>query len=118
MLIDCHAAFGTSEDDERSNMESQALPSQAHPPPQYLQQPPADSSHADLDILKVMLAVGGANYETVLRDANMHKGPDSENIPSDQCGGEARRVNLKRKARYITRSVAEMHAYYTDVNIY
>ena len=56
-----------------------------------------------------MLAAGGLNYETVLRDI----GPASENIPSERCGGEARRANLKRKARYITRSVAETFAYWT-----
>ena len=38
-------------------------------------------------------------------------GPDSENIPSERCGGEGRRAN--RKARYTTQSVAETSAYCT-----
>ena len=32
---------------------------------------------------------------------------------SERCGGEARRANLKRKAGYIARSVAETLAYFT-----
>ena len=60
-----------------------------------------------------MLAAGGPNYETVLHDANTQMVPDSENIPSERCGGEARRANLKQKAKYITRSVAETFAYCT-----
>ena len=34
-------------------------------------------------------------------------GPDSENIPSERSGGEARRANLKQNARYLKLSVAE-----------
>ena len=44
-----------------------------------------------------MLAAGGPNYETVLHDADTQMGPDSENIPSERCGGEARRANLKQR---------------------
>ena len=62
---------------------------------------------------KVMLAAGGPNYESVLRDTDSHTGPDSENIPSERCRGEARRANLNRKARFVTRSVAETFAYCT-----
>ena len=70
-------------------------------------------SHADLDMRKVMLAAGGPNYETVLHDADIQMGPNSQIIPSKRCGGEARRANLKRKARYTTQSVAETFVYCT-----
>ena len=69
--------------------------------------PPAVPSHADLDMRKVKLAAGGPNYETVLHDADIQMGPESQIIPSERCGGQARQANLKQKARYITRSVAE-----------
>ena len=87
---------------------------------------PAVPSHADLDMRKVMLAAGGLNYktvlrdtdihigpdsETVLRDTDIHIGPDSENFPSERRGGEARRANLKRKARYIMLSIAKTFVY-------
>ena len=58
-------------------------------------QPPAVPSHADLDMRKVMLAAGGPNCESVLHDADIQMGPDSQIIPSERCGGEARRANLK-----------------------
>ena len=83
-----------------------------HPPPlQDLPQPqpfPAMHWHAEPDMRKVMHAAGGPNYETVL----LETGPDSKNIPSEQCGGEAMRVDLKRMARniMIARSVAETFA--------
>ena len=91
------------------------MPSQEHSPPQYLPPPPAVPSNADLDMRKVMLAAGGPNFETVLHDADiqMPVGPDSQIIPSERCGGEARQANLKRKARYITQSVAKTFAYCT-----
>ena len=98
-------------DEERFDPESEALPSLAHSPPQYLPQPPSVPSLADPDMRKVRLAAGGPNYEleTVLRDTDIHM--DSENIPSERCG--SRRANLKRKARCMTRSVAEILAYCT-----
>ena len=99
-MIDFRAAFRDPEDDERSNPESQELPSPEHsPPPQYPPHPPAvlRPRHADLDLRKAMLAAGGPNYETVLHDADTQMGPDSENIPSERCGGEARRANLKQR---------------------
>ena len=47
-LIDFRAAFGDSEDDERSDPELQALPSVEHSqPPQY---PSPDLDNADLDM--------------------------------------------------------------------
>ena len=71
---------------------------------------------------KVVLAAGGPNYETVLHDVDAHwqKEQDSSSgtgtgiIPSERCGGDARQANLKRKARYISRSVAETFAYCTQ----
>ena len=53
------------------------------------------------------------NYEAVLRETDVHMGPESENILSERYGGEARRANLKQKARHIARSVAETFAYST-----
>ena len=116
MLIDWCAAFGDSDDDddERSDPETHALPSPEHSPPPPDPQPPSIPSHASLGMRKVMLAAGGPSYEKVLHDADIQIGPDAENIPSERCGGEARRANLKRKARYITRSVAETFAYCTS----
>ena len=73
---------------------------------------PCSAGHA-----QVMLAAGGPNYESVLRDTDSHMGPDSENIPGERCGGEARRANLKQKARFITRSVAETFAYCTSKTV-
>jgi hypothetical protein len=116
MLIYCIAAYGDSDDydDERSDPESQALPSQEHsPPPPDLQQQPSIPSHASLGMAKVMLAAGGPNYEKVLHDADIHIEPDSEEIPSERCGGEVRQDNLKQKARYIMQSLAETFAYCT-----
>ena len=81
------AAFGDSEDDERSDQELQALPSPAHSPPHNLPQPLAIPSNADLDKRKVMLVAGWPNYETVLCDTDIHMRPDSENFPSKRCGG-------------------------------
>ena len=74
---------------------------------------PSSSQPCRLDMRKVMLAAGGLNYKTVLRDTDIHIGPDSENFPSERCGGEARRANLKRKARYIMLSVAKTFVYCT-----
>ena len=82
----------------RNLADLQALPS---PPPQYSPQvkarnpqPSPDLDYADLDMRNAMLAAGGHNYETVLHDADTHKGPelaqkgpDLENIPSERCGG-------------------------------
>ena len=83
-MIDFRAAFRDPEDDERSNPESQELPSPEHsPPPQYPPHPPAvlRPRHADLDMRKVMLAAGGSNYEIVLHYADTQMRPNSENIP-------------------------------------
>ena len=63
---------------------------------------------------KWCLLRGWPNYESVLRDMDILMGRDSENIPSERCEGEARRANPKRKARFITRSVAETFAYCTS----
>ena len=62
-----------------------------------------------------MHTAGGPNYETVIRetDIRVNMGPNSDNIPSEWCGGEARWANLKRKARYIARTIAEKFAYCT-----
>jgi hypothetical protein len=110
----CREAFGDSEDDERSDAEPQSLPSPGNsPPPEDLLQSPVVPSQA-ADMCKAMLQAGGPNYQKVLQDADIHMGTHSENIPSERCGGEARRAILKRKARYITRSAAETFAYCTS----
>ena len=77
-------------------------------------QPSPDLDYADLDMHNPIIAAGGPNYETVLHNEDSQMGPGSENIPSKRCGVEARRANLQRKARYVTRSVAETFAYCTE----
>lgn len=111
---ECRAAFGDSEDDEGSCPESQSLPSPEHFPPPYITQPHAVPRHTVQDMRKVMLAAGGPNYDTVLHDVDIQMEQFSGSISSERCAGEARRANLKRKARDITRSVAETFAYCTQ----
>ena len=96
--------------DQESKASPPGYPSQVHSALRDLQQPPAIPSHPELDMHKLMNAFGGPNYETVLRETNIHMGSDSEKIPSERFGGEARRANLKRKAKDIAWSVAETFA--------
>ena len=70
------------------NQPGPPLSSQAHFPPQDLPQHQAIPSHAELDMREVMHADGGPNYQTVMRETDIHMGPDSENIPSERCGGK------------------------------
>ena len=110
----CREAFGDSEDDERSDAEPQSLPSPGNsPPPEDLPYPPDVLGQA-ADMCKAMFQAGGPNYQKVLQDAGIQMATHSGNIPSERCGGEARRAILKRKARFITRSAAETFAYCTS----
>ena len=109
------AAFGDSEDDERSYRDLPRVASISFTcifSSWKSATTPAVPSHADLNMRKVMLGSGGPNYKTVLLDTDIHMGPDSENIPGERCG-EARRANLKQKARFISWSVAETFVYCT-----
>ena len=89
-----------------------------HSPSEDLQPPAAPEqgdihSQPQLDMREVMRAAGGPNFLTVLHNTDVHMGPHSDKIPSERCGGEARRANLKRKARHIARSAAETFAFST-----
>ena len=110
------AAFDDSEDDEPDlggTAPDADPPVHPSPDPQDLQQPvaPINPGRAQLDMRKVMFTAGGPDYDRVLQETDVHIGADASNIPSERCGGEARRANLKRKARHIARSVAETFAY-------
>jgi hypothetical protein len=61
-----------------------------------------------------MAAVGGPNYVNALKEADARTGVEPLDIPFERCGGESRRMLLKRKAHDITRSTAEMFAYCTS----
>ena len=57
------------------------------------------------DMRTVMRKVGGPDYEEILRELDDHLGPGNHVFPSERCGGEARRLLLKRKA-------SQMSAYF------
>ena len=84
------------------------------PPAEDLPQPPPPSSGRQADMRKSMQAAGGSNYENELRAIDAEMGPNPGPIPSERCGGESRRVLLKRKASRITRSTSEVFAYLTS----
>ena len=61
-----------------------------------------------------MAAVRGPNYTNTLKEADARTGDGKRNIPFERCGGDSRRVMLKRKAHDITRSTSEMFAFCTS----
>ena len=99
------AACGDSEDDEHSEtLASLERRSPPQSPPRHLPQPAAAPRLAELDMRKVMLAAGGPNYESVLRDTDSHMGPDSEAIPAsdvEQKSGEPRRSQASLNSKMI-----------------
>ena len=108
----CIAAFGDSEDEDEPETGRMSPPQS---PPEDLLPPAAPNlpGPPQLDMCKVMHAAGGPDYLAVLHNTDEHMGPHSGKIPSERCGGEVRRANLKRKASNIARSVAETFAYCT-----
>lgn len=79
------------------------------------QQPPVAVAPRHIaDMRTVMRKVGGPDYEEILRELDDHLGPGNHVFPSERCGGEARRLLLKRKASKMSRSLSETFAYLTS----
>ena len=102
-----------------------ALPDVDQHPPSVDQPPPsppavpiipsaAAAAFPPPDMRRTMAAVGGPNYVNALKEADARTGVEPLDIPFERCGGESRRMLLKRKAHDITRSTAEMFAYCTS----
>ena len=79
------------------------------------QQPPvAVAPRRIADMRTVMRKVGGPDYEEILRELDDHLGPGNHVFPSERCGGDARRLLLKRKASQMSRSLSKTFAYLTS----
>ena len=67
------------------------------------------------DMRTVMQRTGGPDYEDMIREIDDHMGPDKHlDVPSERCGGGVRRIQLKRKATEMSRSLSEIFAYLTS----
>ena len=108
-MIDFRAAYGDSEDDERSDPELQALSSPEHSqPPHYPPRPPAipRPRHADPDMRKATQAINACCRRAQLRDSAARCGyPDGARFrehPQRAMWRRSQTSQPEAKARYIT----------------
>lgn len=119
-----HAALLDSEDEEPAeDMPEQPIeveppdgaPEQDQPVPAPPQPEVAVAPLRLPDMRTVMQRTGGPDYEDMIRELDDHMGPDKQiDVPSERCGGGVRRIQLKRKATEMSRSLSETFAYLTS----
>jgi hypothetical protein len=119
-----HAALLDSEDEEPAeDMPEQPIeveppdgaPEQDQPVPAPPQPEVAVAPLRLPDMRTVMQRTGGPDYEDMIREIDDHMGPDKQiDVPSERCGGGVRRIQLKRKATEMSRSLSETFAYLTS----